>query len=231
MAEGAKQAILSFSGGKDSVHALDRLLRSGGVQITGLLTTFRATDRRIPFHDTHESLVRAQSACSRLPLFAVYLPDPCPDHAYEAALREAHAVARQMGADAIAYGDVALEDLRQYRIRLLEGTGLEPIFPLWGENTALLAEEIIESGLRAVVTCIDRRLLPRSLLGREFDRQFLAELPRGVDPCGERGEFHTFAYAGPRFRERVEFRPGDESDRGDFRTLRLEVAGQADART
>lgn len=191
--------LLSWSSGKDSAWALHRLRQNPRIDVTGLLTTIAIPARVVGVHETPESVVLAQSAAVRLPLLIVELPWPCPDIEYEARMRRALISARESGMDAIAFGDLFLEDIREYRLKLLEGTGLQALFPLWGEDTRTLAQEMIAGGLRARVCAVDGKKLGNEWVGRELDAQFLKDLPDDVDPCGERGEYHTVAWDGPMF--------------------------------
>lgn len=195
------KVLLSWSSGKDSAWAL-HLLRTSGAQVAGLLTSFSLRDDRVAVHGVPRELVAAQAASAGLPVHEVALPWPCPNAEYERLMREALADAKAAGITHVAFGDLFLEDIRDYRFRLMEGSGLQPLFPVWcgPDGTRRLAREMIDAGLRAVLTCVDTQQLDASFAGREFDRRLLAELPAGVDPCAERGEFHTFCYAGPMFR-------------------------------
>ncbi|HXH06574.1 MAG TPA: hypothetical protein VNI83_08285 [Vicinamibacterales bacterium] len=212
------RVLLSWSSGKDSAWALHVLRRRGDVRLAGLLTTFNAAADRVAMHAVRRELVEAQAAAAGLPLWAVDLPWPCSNDIYEARMRDAVARARNAGIDAIAFGDLFLEDVRAYRERMLAGTGLEPLFPLWTrpEETAQLARTMLAAGLRATVTCIDPRRLPARFAGREYDAGWLAELPPGVDPCGERGEFHTFCFDGPMFSRAIAVVTGGVVERDGF---------------
>ena len=166
-------------------------------------------------HVVRRELLEAQAASVGLPLWTVPLPHPCPNAIYEERMREAIRNAVHGGFTHVAFGDLFLEDVRRYRERGLAGTGLEPLFPLWGASTAALAEEMIASGLRARLACVDTRVLPAPYVGREFDRDLLRELPPGVDPCGENGEFHTFVSDGPGFSAPIPYQVGDVVLRDD----------------
>jgi uncharacterized protein (TIGR00290 family) len=174
------------------------------------------THDRVAMHAVRRSLLQAQADAAGLPLFVVPIPSPCPNEVYEAAMAEAVAAARTRGVEAMAFGDLFLEDIRRYREAKLAGTGLTPLFPLWGRPTEALAREMIGSGLRARLTCVDPRVVPASFAGRAFDAALLEELPAGVDPCGERGEFHTFAWAGPMFRAPIPVVQGEVVTRDGF---------------
>ena len=210
-----ERALLAWSSGKDSAFSL-HVLREQGVAVTGLLTTINDAFDRVAMHAVRLELLRAQADAVGLPLVEVRIPWPCPNEAYEAAMAEALAAARERGTTAVAFGDLFLEDVRRYREERMSGTGLVPLFPLWGRPTRALAEEMIALGQRAVLTCVDPRALPRAFAGRAFDAALLRELPAEVDPCGERGEFHSFAWDGPAFRRPVPVRVGEVVDRDGF---------------
>jgi uncharacterized protein (TIGR00290 family) len=210
-----ERALLAWSSGKDSAFTL-HVLREQGVEVTGLLTTINDAFDRVAMHAVRLELLRAQADAVGLPLALVRIPWPCPNEAYEAAMAEALAAARERGTTAVAFGDLFLEDVRRYREERMSGTGLVPLFPLWGRPTRALAEEMIALGQRAVLTCVDPRALPRAFAGRAFDAALLRELPAEVDPCGERGEFHSFAWDGPAFRRPVPVRVGEVVDRDGF---------------
>lgn len=173
------------------------LRQRGEYEVVGLLTTFNGEADRVAMHAVRRELVERQAAAAGLPLWGVALPWPCPNEQYEALMAGACAKAVAEGIAGVAFGDLFLEDVRAYREKQLKGTGLEPIFPVWGMPTHELAREMLASGLRAKLTCIDTTKLEPSFAGREFDERLLSDLPAGVDPCGERGEFHSFVYAGP----------------------------------
>lgn len=167
-------------------------------------------------HAVRTTLLRRQAESAGLPLLLVKLPFPCSNEVYEERMRALIAAAHADGIEAISFGDLYLTDVRQYRERMMEGTGIAPLFPLWGRPTAELAREMIAGGLRARITCIDPRCLPASLAGREYNSDFLEALPRGVDPCGENGEFHSFAFDGPMFSRPVGFTVGETVERDGF---------------
>jgi uncharacterized protein (TIGR00290 family) len=194
-----KRILLSWSSGKDSAWSLHLLRRRGEYEVVGLLTTFNAEADRVAMHAVQRELVERQAAAIGLPLWGVPLPWPCSNEQYEALMSQTCAKAVAEGIEGVAFGDLFLEDVRAYRVRQLKETGLEPLFPVWGLPTLALAREMIASGVRAKLTCVDTSKLDRSFAGREFDSALLAELPEGVDACGERGEFHSFVYAGPMF--------------------------------
>ena len=224
----APRVLVAWSSGKDSAFAL-HVLREQGALVVGLLTTVNEAFERVAMHAVRLSLLRAQAEAVGLPLVEVRIPWPCPNEAYEAAMARALAGARAEGATAVAFGDLFLEDVRRYREERMKGSGLEPLFPLWGRPTGPLAQEMIERGQKAVLTCVDPRVLPRELAGRAFDAELLRELPAGVDPCGENGEFHSFAWDGPAFRHPVPVRLGEVVEREGFVFADLLPAEAADA--
>jgi uncharacterized protein (TIGR00290 family) len=179
------------------------------IEPVGLLTTVTATYRRVSIHGVREQLLRRQAEEVGLPLRSVPIPYPCSNQNYEEALLAELARARDEGITHVVFGDLFLEDVRAYRERLLEHAGLAGVFPLWGRETGGLAREMIAGGLRAVLVCVDPERVPDSFAGRAFDESFLADLPPAIDPCGERGEFHTFALAGPMFQQEIPVRSGE----------------------
>lgn len=213
------KALLSWSSGKDSAWALHVLRQRAEVDIVGLLTTFNEVFDRVAMHGVRRDIVAAQAAAAGLPLWPVPLPSPCSNDVYEERMRAVIHRARAEGITAIAFGDLFLSDIRAYRERQLADTGLTPLFPLWTTPVATrsLAQEMLAGGLKAVLTCVDsRQLLPEPFVGRAFDHQFLQELPEGVDPCGEKGEFHTVCYAGPMFTHPLTLTRGEVVERDGF---------------
>ena len=208
--------ILSWSSGKDSAWCLHLLRQQGEFEVAGLLTTVNAAAGRVAMHAVRESLLEAQAQAAGLPLIKIPLPWPCSNAQYEAAIESALATAKAGGVTGIAFGDLFLEDIRRYREEQMGRAGLEPLFPVWGRPTRELAREMIAAGLRAVVTCIDPKQLPARFAGRQFDSAFLEELPADADPCGERGEFHTFVWAGPMLRAPIEVQVGELVEREGF---------------
>jgi len=200
---------MAWSSGKDSAWALHLLARDPTVEICGLLTTLNKKFNRVAMHGTRHAVLDAQAAAAGFELWVVPLPLPCSNQVYEQRMAEACARAVAQHVDAIAFGDLFLADVRAYRERQLAPTGLEPLFPLWQMPTGRLAREMMAGGLRARIACVDTRQLPASFAGREFDADLLRELPAGVDPCGERGEFHTCVYAGPMFKAPLPLENGE----------------------
>ncbi len=208
--------LLSWSSGKDSAWALHRLLQDDEFEVVGLVTTVNQSFKRIAMHAVREELLERQAASAGLPLWKIPIPHPCSNERYARAMTELLERARTAGVSVMAFGDLFLEEIRRYREEQLEGRGIAPLFPLWGLSTAELAREMVDAGLGARITCIDPRRMPRHFAGREFDADLLEELPAGVDPCGEHGEFHTFAHRGPMFREPVLVEPGEIREREGF---------------
>jgi len=204
-----KRILLSWSSGKDSAWTLHILRQRPDCQIVGLLTTLNSEFDRVAMHGTRRSVVQAQAKAAELPLWDVPLPWPCSNAEYETRMREACRRAIDAKVNAVAFGDLFLEDVRAYREAQLRDTGLELVFPLWQQPTATLACEMIAGGLRARLTCVDTQQLPAELAGRDFDEGLLLDLPREVDPCGERGEFHTCVYAGPMFNAPIALEAGE----------------------
>jgi uncharacterized protein (TIGR00290 family) len=218
---------LSWSSGKDSAWALHVLRRRPDIEVVGLLTTFNEAFSRVAMHAVRRELVEAQAAAAGLPLIAVPLPFPCTNAAYGGRMKAAIAEARAAGVTHIACGDLFLEDVWAYRIRLLEGTGVSPMFPIWGtpDDTPGLARRMLDSGLRAVLTCVDPKQLNERFVGRTYDADLLAGLPDGVDPCGERGEFHTFCHRCPEFAAEIAVDVGEIVERDGFWFADLVPAG------
>jgi uncharacterized protein (TIGR00290 family) len=213
---GRPKAVVAWSSGKDSAYALQESRRRGEVEVVGLLTTVTESYGRVSMHGVRESLLELQASAVGLPLHRVPIPSPCPNAVYERAMGAAVGRLRADGVSRIVFGDLFLEDVRAYREERLRGSGVEPLFPLWGRPTDRLAEEMIASGLDARIVALDPRVVPKSFAGRTFDRALLAELPAGVDPCGERGEFHTCVVAGPMFDAPIPVAPGDVVERDGF---------------
>ena len=216
--------LVSWSSGKDSAWML-HVLRSEGIGEPGaLLTTVNESANRVAMHAVRTDVLQAQADAVGLPLITVNIPYPCPNDVYEARMAATIANAKAEGFTHVAFGDLFLEDVRRYREERMKGTGLTPIFPLWLRPTETLARDMLEGGLDAYLTCVDPRVVAESLAGRRFDARLLSDLPSGVDPCGEHGEFHTCAVAGPMFSKRIEVRVGETVQRDGFVFADLELA-------
>lgn len=210
-----RKILLSWSSGKDSAWTL-HVLRQQGVEVAGLLTTINTHFQRVAMHGTRRALVEAQAKAAGLPLWQVPLPWPCSNEVYERAMADACSAAVARGITTMAFGDLFLEDVRRYREDRLRGTGLEPIFPLWGRDTRQLVAEMIDRGLLARIICADPNKIPAHFAGRDLDHELVRLLPAGVDPCAENGEFHTFAHAGPMFQRSIAIETGDCVTRDGF---------------
>ncbi len=211
-----KKTLVSWSSGKDSAWMVHVLRQRGDVQIAGLLTTINESAQRVAMHAVRVDVLQAQADALGLPLWKIPIPSPCPNEVYEQAMSEAVARAVGEGFTHVAFGDLFLEDVRRYREERLAGTGLTPLFPLFGSDTAALARGMIAGGLRARITCLNPKVIDRGFAGREFDAALLAELSPAIDPCGERGEFHTCAYAGPMFSHELPIETGVTVERDGF---------------
>lgn len=220
------KVLLSWSSGKDSAWALHLLNRRHPGAVAALLTTMNGGVDRVAMHGVRRDVLEAQARAAGLPLWTIPLPDPCSNADYEALMRNAVQRAVAAGFTHVAFGDLFLRDVRQYREERLAGTGLEPLFPLWDLPTADLAIEMMSCGVRARLACVDTRVLPASFVGREFEPALLADLPPGVDPCGEKGEFHTCVYAGPMFRRSLAIQAGATVSRDPF--VWMELFGEDD---
>jgi uncharacterized protein (TIGR00290 family) len=193
------KAWLAWSSGKDSAWALHVVREQQQLDVVALLTTVNRTHQRVAMHAVRESLLERQAEAADLPLVIVPIPSPCSNEEYERAMSVAMQRAKAEGVTHMIFGDLFLEDIRRYRENNLKDTDITPVFPLWDIPTDRLARQMLDGGLRSYITCVDPRQLDRSFAGREWDASLLAELPPSVDPCGENGEFHTFAFAGPMF--------------------------------
>ena len=210
------RVVLSWSSGKDSAWALHLLRQQGEYEIVGLVTTINESYDRVAMHAVRVSLLEHQASAVGIPLWQVPIPYPCSNQQYESAMRKLIQKAKDKKVTHFAFGDLFLEDIRTYRETQLSDTGISPLFPLWKIPTDHLAREMVRSGLRAFITCIDPKQLDASFAGRIFDDSFLDDLPASVDPCGERGEFHSFAFAGPMFKEPIHIVPGQIVERDGF---------------
>lgn len=207
---------MSWSTGKDSAYALHLIKRNPDYDVVGLFTTVTRDFGRVAMHSTRESLLRRQAEALGLPLEVVYIPAQASNEVYEERMRGLIAHALERGVEAMAFGDLFLEDIRAYRERLLKPSGLHAVFPLWKKPTAELAQEMLRAKIKAVLTCVDPRQLSPAFAGREFDAQLLREFPERVDPCGENGEFHTFVYGSPDFRYEIKIQKGEIVERDGF---------------
>lgn len=211
-----KRVLLSWSSGKDCAWALHVLRQQRDIEVAGLLTTLNTEFDRVAMHGTRRSVLDAQATAAQLPLWIIPLPWPCSNEIYELRMADACDRAIRERIDAIAFGDLFLRDVREYREKQLAPTGLEPLFPLWEIPTDQLARDMIAAGLHAKLVCVDSRQLDASFAGRDFNSSFLCDLPQGIDPCGERGEFHSCAYAGPMFSEPIALESGEIVNRDGF---------------
>jgi uncharacterized protein (TIGR00290 family) len=221
----ALKILVSWSTGKDSAWMLHILNQQHPGAAAGLLTTTNQAFDRVAMHAVRREPLNAQAEATGLPLHVLPLPWPCSNEQYEAIMREAVAGFVRDGFTHVAFGDLFLEDVRRYRETRLAGSGLEPLFPIWKTKpTADLAHDMIEGGLKARLTCLNPKTLDRSFAGRLFDQSFLADLPAGIDPCGENGEFHSFAFAGPMFNKAIDVELGEIVDRDGYVFADLKLA-------
>jgi uncharacterized protein (TIGR00290 family) len=211
-----QRTLLSWSSGKDSAWTLHLLRQNPEIEIAALFTTFNGVANRVAMHAVRRELAEVQAQRIGLPLWSIDLPWPCSNVVYEDLLRDMWRRAREDGITAVAFGDLFLRDIRDYRERQMEGTGLKPLFPVWQIPTNDLAAELIRAGVRAKVTCVDLAKLDASYAGREYDQEFLSSLPSGIDPCGENGEFHTFVYDAPIFADAIKIEMGEKVEREGF---------------
>lgn len=210
------KTLVSWSSGKDSAWMVQVLRQQRDVELAGLLTTVNEVYQRVAMHAVRVELLQAQADALGLPLWQIPIPFPCPNGAYEQVMAAAVRRAVEEGFTHIAFGDLFLEDIRRYRETQLAGSGLTPVFPLFGRDTTTLARAMVAGGLRARLTCVDPKVLDPRFVGREFDAALLDELPTAIDPCGERGEFHTFAYDGPMFARPIPVESGEVVEREGF---------------
>jgi uncharacterized protein (TIGR00290 family) len=210
------KALISWSSGKDSAFALHEIRRGGELDVVGALTTVTETFDRVSIHGVRMEILRAQLDAAGLPPCIVPIPYPCPNDIYEARMGEAVAQAAEDGVTHIIFGDLFLQDIRTYREQKLAGTGIAPVFPLWGRPTLPLAHAMIAGGFEVYLATVDLKKLPAEFAGRKFDAKLLADLPDGVDPCGENGEFHTCAVAGPIFARRIPVALGERIERDGY---------------
>ena len=210
------KCLISWSTGKDSAWMVHVLRQQPDIELAGVLTTVNEKYRRVAMHAVRVELLQAQADALGLPLWQIPIPSPCPNEVYERAMDAAVKRAVAEGFTHMAFGDLFLEDIRRYREDKLAGTGLTPIFPLFGVDTTKLAREMVAGGLKARLTCVNPKVLDAKFAGRDFDTSLLDELPASVDPCGERGEFHSFAYAGPMFSKPITIKSGEVVERDGF---------------
>ena len=207
---------MSWSSGKDSAWALYKLQRNPEIDLAGLFCTVNKAFNRAAMHAVRVELLQRQAESIGLPLEIIEIPYPCSNDAYEEIMTLFVEKAKKNNIEHFAFGDLFLEDVRNYREEKLKGTGITPIFPIWGIPTDKLSREMISSGLRAVITCIDPKQIPNDFVGKEYNESFLNDIPEGVDPCGENGEFHSFVFYGPMFEEQIEISFGDVVHRDGF---------------
>ncbi|MCE5268363.1 MAG: adenine nucleotide alpha hydrolase [Planctomycetaceae bacterium] len=210
------RVLLSWSSGKDSAWALHVLRQDPEIVVAGLFTVVNAKYQRVAMHAIRLRLLQLQAAAAGLPLRTIEIPDPCSDREYRTAMQRFVERSIADGIEGMAFGDLFLQDIRQYREKQLAGTGITPLFPLWNKPTDQLAREMLAAGVRAIITCVDPRKLPRSYAGREWTLQLLEQLPATVDPCAENGEFHTAVVDGPMFRWPIPVEVGETVERDGF---------------
>jgi uncharacterized protein (TIGR00290 family) len=210
------KALIAWSSGKDSAWALHEARRAGEFDIVGALTTVTDSFARVSMHGVREELLMAQLDAAGLPAVVVRIPYPCPNEVYEREMAKAVADAKARGVTHIIFGDLYLEDIRAYREKNLAGTGITPVFPLWLKPTDALARDMIEGGVEAHLAVVDMKKLPAVFAGRRFDSDLLADLPGGIDPCGENGEFHSFVSAGPMLSRKIPVKVGETVERDGF---------------
>jgi len=220
----AAKALIAWSSGKDSAWALHEVRQAGTFEVVGALTTVTENFSRVSMHGVREEVLMAQLTAACLPATIVPIPYPCPNEVYEARMAAAMQGARGRGITHIVFGDLFLEDVRAYREAKLMGTGIAPLFPLWGQPTDALARSMLAGGLEARLVTVDLKALPANFAGRRFDAALLDELPAGVDLCGERGEFHTCVVAGPMFERAISVELGETVERDGFAFADLKIA-------
>ena len=211
-----RKTLVSWSSGKESAWVVHLLRRSADIDLAGLFCTVNSEFDRVAMHGVRVELLQRQAESLGLPLEIIELPHPCDDGNYGEIMERFVRAAKKAGVECFAFGDLFLEDVRDYRVEKLAGTGITPLFPLWGRATDELSREMVRSGLRTVITCVDPKQAPAAWAGKEYDDPFLDGLPSTVDPCGERGEFHSFVFDGPMYKEKIEINVGDIVRRDGF---------------
>lgn len=211
-----RKALMSWSSGKDSAWAFHKLQQNPEIDIVGLFCTVNKEFDRVAMHGVRVELLQKQAKSIGLPLEIIEIPNPCSNSEYEKIMGQFVERVKIAKIEYFAFGDLFLEDIRNYREEKLQGSGIKPIFPIWGIPTDELSREMISNGLRTVITCINPKQIPKEFVGREFDESFLDSLPETIDPCGENGEFHSFVFDGPMFKEQIEITVGDIVHRDDF---------------
>lgn len=204
-----EKVLVAWSGGKDSALAVHEINSSGRYEIESLLCTLTKPFDRVSMHGVRRILIERQASAIGCPLAEVFIPYPCPNESYESLMTEALLPRRDAGIQKVVFGDIFLEDIRNYREDQMKKIGMSCLFPLWGKDSLGLARSFVDGGFRAVITCVDSTRLNRTFVGRIMDHAFLDDLPEGVDPSGENGEFHTFVFDGPLFRQPVSFKAGE----------------------
>lgn len=210
------KVLVSWSTGKDSAYALQQIRQSDKYEIVGILSTITEDYDRVSMHSTRHELLKKQAERLGLPLYPVFIPSACSYDTYEICMLAALEQVIKIGISHVVFGDLFLEDIKKYRESQLAKINLTPLFPLWGRNTTLLASEMIHAGIKAITTCVDPRKLDSSFVGRQFDEEFLHDLPKGIDHCGEQGEFHTFVYDGPMFDKPISISQGIVVERDGY---------------
>jgi uncharacterized protein (TIGR00290 family) len=210
------KALIAWSSGKDSAWALHEMRQAGEYEIVGALTTVSETFDRVSMHGVRNALLMAQLEAAGLPPTLVHIPFPCPNDVYESRMETTLAAAKADGVSHVIFGDLFLQDVRAYREHKLAGTGITPLFPLWQRPTAALAREMIDAGVETYLVCVDLKQLAKTFAGRRFDHALLAELPEGADPCGEKGEFHSFVAGGPMLSRKIPVKVGETVEREGF---------------
>ncbi|RMF95412.1 MAG: adenine nucleotide alpha hydrolase [Candidatus Schekmanbacteria bacterium] len=211
-----RRTLLSWSSGKDSAWALYKLQQDPEIDLVGIFSTVNKKFNRIAMHGVKVELLYLQAECIGLPLQLIEIPYPCSNEEYEEKMARFVEKSKQNKIDCFAFGDLFLEDIRKYREEKLKGTGIAPIFPIWGIPTDKLSEEMINKGLKAVITCVDPKQISETFIGRSYDKSFLNNIPKDIDPCGENGEFHSFAYGGPMFEKDMKISVGKIVRRDGF---------------